>query len=405
MAVLEQQDILDAQQRLDGLLIKTPCLHSVTLSALTGANVYLKFENQQFTASFKERGALNCLLQLTQAERSGGVIAMSAGNHAQALAYHGQRLGIPTCIVMPKFTPATKVAQTRIFGAEVVLHGEQFDETRSHALRLAQTRGFTLIHPFDDPRVIAGQGTVALEVLAQVPDMEVMLVPVGGGGLVSGVCLAMHGQDVDVVGVQMERYAGAADAFHQRTGSAARASKAVGTVAEGIAVKQPGAVTQPIIQKHVSDMLLVTEQQVEQAVFELLEIEKTVVEGAGAAGLAALQAHSSRFAGRNVVVLLTGGNIDMMLLSSIMQRGLVRDQRLVRLMVEMPDVPGGLAKLTTRLAELDCNIVEIDHQRTFDAITAKSTLVELVVQMRGEEQAQQVLVALEQMGFSARLVG
>lgn len=405
MAVVQQQDILEAQQRLDGLLIKTPCLHSVTLSALTGANVYLKFENQQFTASFKERGALNCLLQLTEAERSGGVIAMSAGNHAQALAYHGQRLGIPTCIVMPKFTPATKVAQTRIFGAEVVLHGEQFDETRTHALSLAQTRGFTLIHPFDDPRVIAGQGTVALEALAQVPDMEVMLVPVGGGGLVSGVCLALAGQRVDIVGVQMERYAGATDAFYQRTDSVAASTKAVGTVAEGIAVKQPGSVTLPIIQEHVSDMLLVTEQQVEQAVFELLEIEKTVVEGAGAAGLAALQAHSARFAGRNVVVLLTGGNIDMMLLSSIMQRGLVRDQRLVRLMVEMPDVPGGLAKLTTRLAELDCNIIEIDHQRTFDALTAKSTLVELVVQMRGEEQAQQVLVALEQMGFSAHLVG
>lgn len=405
MLVVEQQDIFDAQQRLAGRLIKTPCLHSVTLSALTGAKVYLKFENQQFTASFKERGALNCLLQLTQAERDGGVIAMSAGNHAQALAYHGQRLGIPTCIVMPKFTPATKVAQTRIFGAEVVLHGEQFDETRRHALSLAQNFGFTLIHPFDDPRVIAGQGTVALEVLEQVPELEAIVVPVGGGGLLSGVCLALAGQNIDLVGVQMERYAGAADAFHQRTSASQNLSKASSTVAEGIAVKEPGAVTLPIIQAHASDMLLVTEQQVEQAVFQLLEIEKTVVEGAGAAGLAALQAHSARFAGRTTVVLLSGGNIDMMLLSSIMQRGLVRDQRLVRLMVEMPDLPGGLAKLTTRLAELDCNIIEIDHQRTFDATTAKSTLVELVVQMRGEEQAQQVLSALELLGFSARLVG
>ncbi|MCL4165544.1 UNVERIFIED_CONTAM: hypothetical protein GTU68_037879, partial [Idotea baltica] len=301
---------------------------------MTGANVYLKFENQQFTASFKERGALNSLLQLDQTERSAGVIAMSAGNHAQALAYHGQRLGVPTCIVMPKFTPATKVAQTRIFGADVVLHGEQFDECRSHALGLAKARGLTLIHPFDDPRVMAGQGTLGLEVLAQVPELDVVLVPVGGGGLMSGICLALEGHAVDVIGVQMERYSGVLDAFRGQASSAAGPS----TVAEGIAVKEPGELTMPIIQSHAADMLQVSEQQVEQAVFELLEIEKTVVEGAGAAGLAALRAHSDKFAGRRVVVLLTGGNIDMMLLSSIMQRGLVRDQRLVRLMVEIPDV-------------------------------------------------------------------
>jgi threonine dehydratase len=396
-------DVRAARARLAGQIAVSPLAHSVTLSALTGAEVMLKFENLQFTSSFKERGALNCLLCLDEAVRERGVIAMSAGNHAQALAYHGRRLGVPTTIVMPRFTPNAKVAQTRVFGAEVILHGNEFDEARQFTLELAEERRLTLVHPYDDPRVIAGQGTLGLELLEQAPHMQVVVVPVGGGGLISGVASVIKAlrPDVRVVGVQVERFAAAHNAFH---GLSDR-PRALGTVAEGIAVKSPGQNTMPLIRAHVDDMLLVSEEQVEQAVFDLMEIEKTVVEGAGAVSLAAVRAHPSAFAGKRCVLILSGGNIDMMMLSSVLQRGLVRSHRLVRLKVEIPDVPGALADVTRVLAELDSNIMEIEHQRAFAGSSVRSTLVELVLQMRGEEQVDQVLAALSARGYEASFSG
>lgn len=396
-------DVRAARSRLAGQIAVSPLAHSVTLSALTGAEVMLKFENLQFTSSFKERGALNCLLCLDEAVRERGVIAMSAGNHAQALAYHGRRLGVPTTIVMPRFTPNAKVAQTRVFGAEVILHGNEFDEARQFTLELAEERRLTLVHPYDDPRVIAGQGTLGLELLEQAPDMQVVVVPVGGGGLISGVASVIKAlrPDVRVVGVQVERFAAAHNAFHGLSDQ----PRVMGTVAEGIAVKSPGQNTMPLIRANVDDMLLVSEEQVEQAVFDLMEIEKTVVEGAGAVSLAAVRAHPSSFAGKRCVLILSGGNIDMMMLSSVLQRGLVRSHRLVRLKVEIPDVPGALADVTRVVAELDSNIMEIEHQRAFAGSSVRSTVVELVLQMRGEEQVDQVLAALSARGYEASFSG
>lgn len=396
---MESAEIEAARERIAGQVACTPLDHSRTLSAQTGAQVFLKFENLQFTSSFKERGALNCLLCLSDEERAKGVIAMSAGNHAQALAYHGQRLGVPTTIVMPRVTPNAKVAQTRVFQAEVILEGNQFDEARRYTLDLAAERGLTLVHPFDDERVIAGQGTLGLELLEQLPDVEAVVVPVGGGGLIGGVASALKARrpDVRVVGVQVERFGGAYNAYHHLPDQ----PRALGTVAEGIAVKSPGRLTLPLIERHVDDMLLVSEEQVEQAIYTLLEVEKTVVEGAGAVALAALFAHGDGFAGRRTALILSGGNIDMMMLSSVLQRGLVRTHRLVRLKVEIPDVPGALADLTRVLAELDSNIVEIEHQRAFAGSSVRSTVVELVLQMRGEEQVDQVLAALTSTGYEA----
>jgi threonine dehydratase len=328
---------------------------------------------------------------------------MSAGNHAQALAYHGQRLGVPTTIVMPRFTPNAKVAQTRVFEAEVILHGNDFDAARQYTLELAQERSLTLVHPYDDVRVIAGQGTLGLELLEQVPAAEVVVVPVGGGGLISGVASAIKLQrpEIRVVGVQVERFAAARNGYHGLPDT----PRAPGTVAEGIAVKSPGRNTMPLIRRYVDDMLLVTEEQVEQAIFSLLEIEKTVVEGAGAVALAAVYAHRDAFQGKNTLLILSGGNIDMMMLSSVLQRGMVRTKRLVRLKVEIPDVPGALADITRVLAELDSNIVEIEHQRAFAGSSVRSTVVELVLQMRGEEQVEQLLAALTAQGYEASVSG
>jgi threonine dehydratase len=401
MAAMDIADIRAARERIAGQVAVTPVAHSITLSRLTGAEVSLKFENLQFTSSFKERGALNCLLCLSEEERSRGVIAMSAGNHAQALAYHGQRLGVPTTIVMPRFTPNAKVAQTRVFDAEVILHGNVFDESRQFTLDLAKERDLTLVHPYDDPRVIAGQGTLGLELLEQCPDMEVVVVPVGGGGLIGGVSSAIKAlrPEVRVIGVQVERFAAAYNAYHHLPDKPGKP----GTVAEGIAVKSPGAHTLPLIEHNVDDMLLVSEEQVEQAIFSLIEIEKTVVEGAGATSLAALYAHRRLFEGQRVTLVLSGGNIDMMMLSSVLQRGMVRTHRLVRLKVEIPDVPGALADITRVLAELDSNIMEIEHQRAFAGSSVRSTVVELVLQMRGEEQVDQVVAALGAEGYEASL--
>jgi threonine dehydratase len=376
----------------------TPCHHSLTLSRITGAQVFLKFENLNFTGSFKERGALVRLLGLNDEARRRGVIAMSAGNHAQGVAYHAQRLGISTVIVMPRYTPNVKVEHTREYGAEVLLHGANFDEAAEFAGKLAVERGLTLIHPFDDELVIAGQGTVALEMLSCTPELEMLVVPVGGGGLIAGNAIAGRGlkPDLEVIGIEAERF----PAMHHRL-QGLEPHCGGNTIAEGIAVRQPGRLTLPVVKALVSDMLLVEENVLEQAVLLLLEVEKTVVEGAGAAGLAALLQHPQRFAGRRVGLILSGGNIDLLVLSSIIQRGLVRSGRLVRLTVEARDAPGSLAEVTRCIAETDANIVEIHHQRTFSNLPVQSAEVELVLQTRGLAHMEKVLAALHTAGFNA----
>ena len=393
-------DIRAARTRLGDSVARTRLAKSETLSAQLGAEVYLKFENQQFTASFKERGALNRLLLLSDAERARGVTAMSAGNHAQALAYHGSRLGIPVSIVMPRHTPNAKVAQTRVFGAEVFLHGNQFAETLEFTRRLATDGGYTLVHPFDDEAVIAGQGTLGVEMLEQVADLDTIVVPVGGGGLIAGTALAAKAlrPEINIVGVQADRFSAAADIFNGGEPKPARP----GTVAEGIAVEAPGVKTLAIIREYVDRMVTVTEDEIERAVFTLLEIEKTVTEGAGAASLAAVTVDPTLAVGKTAIVL-SGGNIDMMILSSVLQRGLVRTKRLVRLGVETSDVPGSLAEVTRIFGDLDSNIVDVVHQRAFGTSSVRATLIEFVLQMRGEEQVDEVVRTLRESGYDARL--
>ena len=398
---IEMADVERAAQAIQGQVIHTRTGHSRTLSALTGAEVWLKFENHQFTASFKERGALARLLTLDDEQRRRGVIAMSAGNHAQAVAYHAQRLGIPATIVMPRSTPNAKVDQTRVFGPEVILQGLMFDESAAAAYELAAERNLTMLHPFDDPVVMAGQGSLALEILADAPRPDAILVPIGGGGLISGVATVMAAvaPETEVIGVQTEQYPGA---YRALRGDGPEPGSF--TIAEGIAVKHPGKLTLPIIREKVRDIVLVPETALERAVLLLLEIEKSVVEGAGAAGLAALLSSPERFRGRRVVLLLCGGNLDMMIMSSLILRGLARTQRLVRVRVEVPDLPGALAEVCQLLGELDSNIIDIHHQRAFTGSSVRATGVDFVVQMRGAEQTEQVLETLGRRGYKARLV-
>ena len=399
--MLTPKTIEAARRRIGAHIRRTPLKHTAVLSTYFDADLHLKFENLQFTASFKERGALNRLLTMDEAQRRRGIVAMSAGNHAQALAYHGQRLGVPATIVMPRFTPNAKVRQTRVFGAEVLLHGSSFAETLAFTKGLAADRALTLVHPFDDEEVIAGQGTLGLEMLEQAPDLDTLIVPVGGGGLIAGIAVAAKSirPEVVVVGVQAERFSAAADRFNGRSPGPPQP----GTIAEGIAVETPGAITMPIIQALVDRIVTVTEHHIERAVFALLEIEKTVTEGAGAVALAAVFAEPRLAAGKTALVL-SGGNIDMMILSSIVQRGLVRSRRLVRLAVEIPDVPGSLAALTALLGELDSNIVDIVHHRAFRASSARATLVECALQMRGEEQAEEVVKSLAAAGYDVNVL-
>jgi threonine dehydratase len=394
------QDVRAAAAVLAGNIVDTPCLHSRTLSDITGAQVFLKFENHQFTASFKERGALNKLLSLTPEQRARGVIAASAGNHAQGVAYHARRLGIPAVIVMPRYTPGVKVVHTRGHGAEVILHGELFDEAKAHALEVARARGLTMIHPYDDEKVIAGQGTVALEMLEAHPDLEVLVVPIGGAGLISGMAIAAKGvqPSIEVVGVQTLRFP---SMYCAVKGIASEFGAT--TIADGIAVKEPGKLTLPIVRELVSDILLVGEGDIEQAIVLLLEIEKTVVEGAGAAGLAAVLANRERFRGRRVGLVLSGGNIDPLMLAAIIERGMVRTGRLSRLTVELRDLPGTLAKVTACIAEQNANIQEISHQRAFTSLPVQSVEVEFVLETRDHDHVQQVVAALAAAGFAARL--
>ena len=394
------KDIVAARERIAGQIRLTPCEHSSTLSSLTGAQVWLKFENLQFTSSFKERGALNSLLQMDSATRAAGVIAVSAGNHAQAVAYHGQRLGVPTTIVMPRSTPNAKVEQTRVFGAKVLLEGDDLEQARLFTLELAAERKLTLLHPFDDPRVIAGQGTLGLELLEQLDEFDDLVVPVGGGGLMSGVALAVKSArpQVRVTGVQVSRFDAAVQEFN---GVARPKIEAGNTIAEGIAVKAPGPHTRPLLKAHVDHFCAVEDSSIEEAVFLLLEIEKTVTEGAGAAGLAALLADKARYKDRRVVVVITGGNVDMLILASILRRGMVRSHRLARLEVEIPDLPGSLSELTKLVGEAGCNIVELEHQRAFAGSTVRTSQIELEVQLRDQAQLAQLLEKLKQAGYQA----
>jgi threonine dehydratase len=394
------QDIRDAASAIAGALVPTPCLPSRTLSEITGAQVFLKFENHQFTASFKERGALVKLLSLTPDQRARGVIAASAGNHAQGVAYHASRLSIPAVIVMPRHTPTVKVEQTRAFGAEVVLAGELFDDAKSHAYDVAAKRGLTMVHPYDDERVIAGQGTVALEMLEAYPDLDVLVVPIGGGGLISGMALAAKAlkPGIEVIGVETQRFP---SMYCALKGLAPQFGTT--TIADGIAVKQPGELTLPLVRALVSEVMLVDEGDIEQAIVLLLEIEKTVVEGAGAAGLACLLRHRDRFVGRKVGLVLCGGNIDPLMLSDIIERGMVRSGRLTRLQVVLRDLPGSLAQVTACLAQANANIEEVHHQRAFTHQPVRSAEVDFVLETRGHEHVAQIIEALAQAGFEATL--
>ena len=394
------QDVRTAAAAIAGAIADTPCLLSRTLSAITGAQVYLKFENHQFTASFKERGALFKLLSLAPAQRARGVIAASAGNHAQGVAYHAKRLGIPAVIVMPRYTAAVKVEQTRAFGAEVLLEGALFDDARAHAAELAQQRGLTVVHPYDDEQIIAGQGTIALEMLAAHPELEVLVVPIGGGGLISGMAVAARAlkPGIEIIGAQTQRFPSMYGAVKGMT-----PEFGLTTIADGIAVKGPGQLTLPIVRELVSDILLVDEGDIEQAVVLLLEIEKTVVEGAGAVGLACLLRFRERFEGRKVGLVLSGGNIDPLMLSDIIERGMVRSGRLTRLQVELRDLPGSLAQVTACLAEANANIEEVHHQRAFTHVPVRTAEVDFVLETRGHEHVQQVIEALARAGYTARL--
>jgi threonine dehydratase len=394
-------DIRAAQARIGDAVVHTPTLISRTLSEVTGATVYLKFENLQFTAAYKERGALNKLLTLTDAERDRGVIAASAGNHAQGLAYHGRRLGIPVTIVMPRSTPIVKIQQTEGHGATVILEGERFDDAQAHALKVGDERGLTFVHPFDEPAVIAGQGTVALEMLAAAPAIDTLVVPIGGGGLLSGMGTAARAlkPDIEILGVQAELYP---SMYNRLKGTALPCEG--DTLAEGIAVRDPGALTWSIVRDVADDVVLVAERDLESAVAMLLSIEKTVVEGAGAAGLAALLAHPDRFRGRSVGIVLCGGNIDTRLLANVLLRDLARSGRLARLRIRLQDRPGSLYHVARVFHEQQVNIIEVSHQRVFTTLPAKGLITDIECETRDRAHLDRLLDALGRAGYEVNQV-
>jgi threonine dehydratase len=389
-------DIRAAAKRIEGHVIRTPTLKSRTLSAMIGAEVWLKFENLQFTAAYKERGALNKLLHLTDEERARGVIAASAGNHAQAVAYHGKRLGIPVTIVMPGSTPVIKVSQTEDHDARVILHGAMYDDAYAKARELEKAENLVFVHPFDDPQVIAGQGTIALEMLEAAPDLEILCIPIGGGGLMSGIGLAARAlkPDIELVGVEAELYPAMKCAIEG-------CSMPIGgdTLAEGIAVKEPGELTSRILKDLSVEVMLAPERDLERAVATLVEIEKTIVEGAGAAGLAAMLGQPERFAGRKVGTVLCGGNIDPHLLANVLVRELVRRGRIARLRIAVQDRPGALAAITAKFEEAGVNIIEINHSRIFTRLPAKDTVIEVECEARDAEAIDKLVERLEAAGF------
>lgn len=393
-------DVRAAADRIAGAVERTPSARSQTLSAVLGTQVVVKFENLQFTAAFKERGALNKLLTLSPDERACGVVAMSAGNHAQAVARHAARLGIDATIVMPASTPFVKLHRTEVLGARVVLHGEDLADATAEAHRIVETEGRVFVHPYDDPAIIAGQGTVALEMLDDHPGLDALLVPVGGGGLIAGMSVVARAlrPHVKVIGVESERWPAV---LRATTGAAL----AVGgpTIAEGIAVPVAGAITSRIIAAHVDEIVTVTEESLEEAMNLLLEIEKVVVEGAGAAGIAALLEHPGLVPDQQVGVVLSGGNVDPRLLASVIMRGLARSGRLTRLQVQIPDQPGVLGQVTTVLGHAGANIVEILHDRMFLDVPARSAELEVVIETFDHDHVTRVIAALGDAGFTASI--
>lgn len=392
-------DIRQAAAAIGEQIVRTPTLRSHTLSLITGADIWLKFENLQFTSSFKDRGALFKLLQLDAAERARGVVAMSAGNHAQGVAFHATRLGIPATIVMPRFTPNVKVHGTEALGARVVLYGDDIAEARVRADELARDEGLVFVPPYDDPAIIAGQGTCGLELFADAPDLDAVVVPVGGGGLIAGMALVAEAvaPEVEMIGVETELYPSMGNAL--RGGGMLPGGN---TIAEGIAVPQAGRLTEPIVRALVREVLVVEEESIEEAMCLLLDIEKTVTEGAGAAGLAAVIEHPDRFRGRRVGIVLSGGNIDPRLLAQVIMRGLVRSGRLSRLSVGINDVPGALAQVATIIGEMGGFIVEVAHQRLFSDLSVKSTALELAIETRDREHTDRLVAALLAKGYTVR---
>ncbi|MXP10162.1 threonine ammonia-lyase [Pseudoblastomonas halimionae] len=390
-----------AAERIEGQVVRTPTRHSRTLSEITGANVWLKFENQQFTASYKERGALNALLQLDRTEAKRGVIAASAGNHSQGLSYHGTRQEIPVTIVMPKSTPTIKIRQTEMVGGNVELFGETFDEAYAHALELEKERNLTFVHPFDDPAVASGQGTVALEMLEDAPELDMLAIPIGGGGLSSGMATAAKAlkPGIEVVGVEAQLYPAL---YNTLNGT----DLPIGgdSIAEGIAVKEPGRFTRKVLADLLDDLVLVDEGQIESAIALLLTIEKTVAEGAGASGLAALMQHKEKFAGRNVGIPICGGNIDTRLLANVLLRDLVRKGRFARLRIMLTDRPGELFRVMKLVAEANVNIIDVIHHRVFTALPAKDSMTDVECEARDREQLDGLIQRLRDEGFKVSRV-
>lgn len=374
----------------------------MTLSAILGAEIYIKFESEQFTAAFKERGALNKLLSLTSEQKRLGVIAMSAGNHAKAVAWHAQKLNIPATIVMPRHTPNVKVEDTRRFGATVVLEGVRLDEAAEHAKRLASECGLTMIHPYDDPMVIAGQGTVALEMLEQVPELDVLVVPVGGGGLIAGMaCIAKSIKPgIEVIGVQCSQY----PAVKNRLSGQAHSPVAGVTIAEGIAVKTPGENTLKCIEQWVDEILLVSEEEIDEAIYLYLNIEKTVAEGAGAVALAAVRAERERFAGKKVGLVLSGANIDARTLSTILMRNLARSGLIVQLQIASNDTPGALADIAGHIGRFGANILEVSHQRTFTRVCIRETLLNVMIEVKDRHDTAKLIDVLRKANYSVELL-
>jgi threonine dehydratase len=396
-------DVRRAEAAIAGAVSPTPTIRAAALSDLTGCEVFLKLETLHPTGSFKERGALNKLLTLDDGQRRAGVIAMSAGNHAQGVAYHARRLGIPATIVMPAATPFTKIDRTEALGAKVVLRGEGLVDARQAADALARERGLVLVHPYDDPAVIAGQGTIALEMLVQCPELDALLVPVGGGGLISGIAVAAKtlSPEIEIIGVQSALYP---SMYRVLRGIDPGLPTEGTTLAEGIAVKEPGALTRRIVAALVGAVRLVTERQLESAVELLIERQRLIVEGAGAAGVAALLAEPERFQGRRVGIVLTGGNIDARLLASLLMRGLVRSGRLVRLRAELPDIPGVLSRVSGVIGGLGGNIVEVHHQRLFHDTSVKRAELDVVVETQNRRHVDTIIDALVAAGFPTRLL-
>jgi threonine dehydratase len=396
-------DIDRATTAIGGAIGKTPFVPAPALSTAAGCEVWLKLETQHPTGSFKERGALNKLLTLNENERGAGVVAMSAGNHAQGVAYHARRLGIPATIVMPEGTPFTKIDRTESLGATVVLQGDNLVAAREAADALARDRVLVPVHPYDDPAVIAGQGTIAREILADKPDLDTLIVPIGGGGLISGIAVAAKAlrPAIEITGVQSAFYPAMRDVV---AGNAPDAAPSGATLAEGIAVKEPGMLTRQIVAALVSDILIADDTQIEAAIEHLVDREKLVAEGAGAAGVAALLANPEQFRGKQVGIVITGGNIDARLLASVLMRGLVREGCLVRLRSELPDVPGALARLSAVIGGRGGNIVEVHHQRLFQDASVKRAELDVVIETQSRRHVAAIVAALVAAGFPTELL-